>query len=469
MTAANRTAKPAGWAELYRSGHFGTMVLLTFGVWLHAADELVVSTVTPAIVAEIGGEAHVAWLTALYEVGAIVAGAGSALAAMAFGLSRALGTAALIYAIGCLVSGFAPSMEWMLAGRQIQGIGGGAMIALAFVAVHRLLPDNLAARGYALLSVVWGVSAFSGPMIGALMLEAGDWRWAFFFYAVQAFGFAFVAFAKLKGAMHPTGETPLMPWRVLLLAAGVIAIAQGGVSASLQSAIVMILLGISLIALFFVLDRQAGANSRLLPLRSCDPRSPEGAVIIMVFFLSAATTAFITYGPLLMTLVHAMEPLQTGMVLLLESVSWSIVAIAFASVSDRWQNASIAGGFLAAMAGIVLHAFSMPYGPVWMIVAGAILLGGGFGAAFAFMTRRATQLASADEKDRVASAIPTTQRLGYAIGAAYSGIVANGSGFSATGKLEAIQHSALMLFGLSLIPAVIGIAAMAKFLRLKAA
>ena len=377
MTAANKTAKPAGWAELYRSGHFGTIALLTFGVWLHAADELMVSTVTPAIVAEIGGEARIAWLIALYEVGAIVAGAASALAAMTFGLSRALGTAALIYAIGCLVSGVAPSMEWMLAGRQIQGIGGGAMIALAFVAVHRLLPDNLAARGYALLSVVWGVSAFAGPMIGALMLEAGDWRWAFFFYAVQAFGFALVAFVKLKGAMPPTGETPLMPWRVLALAAGVIAIAQAGVVAKAMDASTLLAIGVCFMGFFLWRDQRAQTNSRLLPIGAFDPRRAEGAVIILVLFLSASTAAFVTYGPLLMTQIHGLEPLQIGVVLLLESVSWSIVAIAFASVSDRWQSTSIATGFCVAVLGIAIHCVAVPYGPVWLIVLGAIFLGGG--------------------------------------------------------------------------------------------
>ena len=53
MTSA---AEPEpGWADLYRSGRFGITVLIAFGVWLHAADELMVSTITPAMLADIGG------------------------------------------------------------------------------------------------------------------------------------------------------------------------------------------------------------------------------------------------------------------------------------------------------------------------------------------------------------------------------------------------------------------------------
>ena len=41
--------RSASWTALYRSGQFGQLVLLAFSVWLHAADELMVSTVTPAV------------------------------------------------------------------------------------------------------------------------------------------------------------------------------------------------------------------------------------------------------------------------------------------------------------------------------------------------------------------------------------------------------------------------------------
>lgn len=465
MTTQAEPGTPPGWADLYRSGHFGTMLLLTFGVWLHAADELMVSTVTPAIVRDIGGEPHVAWLTALYEVGCIVAGAASALAALTFGLNRALAAAALLYGAGCFVSGLAPGMEAMLAGRSMQGLGGGAMIALAFVSIHRILPETLTARAYALLSVVWGVSAFSGPMIGAAFEEAGNWRWAFFFYGTQALAFAVVALARLGGVIAASQVRPSMPWRVLLLAAGVIAIAQAGIELNFLRSFSLVFLGIWLIGLFAWFDGRAKPDDRMLPARAFDPRQPSGAVILMVLFLSASTMGFITYGPLLMTQLHGLRPLETGSVLLLESVAWSVVAISFASLSDRWQKASIAIGFTVAILGVALQSHAMPNGPVALIVTGALMMGGGFGAAFAFMTRRAIALAAKLEKERTASAIPTMQRLGYALGAAYAGIIANASGMAYDPTQATAERAAFLIFALALIPGLAGLAAMVRFLR----
>ena len=42
----------------------------------------------------------------------------------------------------------------------------------------------------AILSVVWGVSAFGGPLYGGLAVTLLNWRWAFALFAVAAIFFA---------------------------------------------------------------------------------------------------------------------------------------------------------------------------------------------------------------------------------------------------------------------------------------
>ena len=70
-------ARKGAWGELWQSGGSAASSLCV-GVWLHAADSLVTPTAVPAIVADIGGVAYVAWTIALYQIGAIVAGAATA-------------------------------------------------------------------------------------------------------------------------------------------------------------------------------------------------------------------------------------------------------------------------------------------------------------------------------------------------------------------------------------------------------
>ena len=470
--------RSASWTALYRSGQFGQLVLLAFSVWLHAADELMVSTVTPAMTGEIGGERFVAWLTALYEIGSIVAGASCALFVLRTGLRRTMGAAALIYMTGCLVSGLAPTMEPMLAGRLIQGLGGGAMIATTFIAIHRIMPEHLTARGYAVISMVWGVSAFSGPLVGAIFAESGWWRGAFFLFAAMAAGFSALALTRLRDSRsHETGDASgtvnesgrglaSLGLRIGLLATGVVAIAASGIEVEAPRTSVLAGFGLLLLALFLHLDGKAG-NRRLMPHRPWSLASPQGAVMVLVLFISAATAALITYGPLLLTRLHALNAVEIGFILLLESVGWSTVAIALSGVPRRMEPTMIAGGFAIsalAMAGFV-HA--VVAGPIWLIGVLAYVMGGGFGAAWAFMTRRATSLAPVGEKERIASAIPTVQRLGYALGAAYVGVIANGAGFADDASAQVAARTSYWVFGLSLIPATIGLVAALRFVSFR--
>ena len=109
-SAIEAQGKVPGWGALLASRDIGRITVLSFGVWLHAADELMVSTITPAMIGDIGGTAFVAWLIALYEIGSIVAGALAAFAVLRLGLRTALACAGLIYLAGCLIDAVAPDM-----------------------------------------------------------------------------------------------------------------------------------------------------------------------------------------------------------------------------------------------------------------------------------------------------------------------------------------------------------------------
>jgi hypothetical protein len=74
-------------------------------------------------------------------------------------------------------------------------------------------------------------------------------------------------------------------------------------------------------------------------------------------------------------------------------------------------------------------------------------------------------LAVAEEKDRLASAIPTVQRLGYAVGAAYIGIVANAAGFADHIGAETARAVGFWIFAGSLPLAGLGLAAAWAFTR----
>lgn len=420
----------ATWKDLMVGGHLPVFLVLCLGIWLHAADSLLVATVMPSAVGEIGGVPYISWTIALYQLGSIVAGAATGLAAVRFGLRNAMVLAAFIYAIGCVASALAPDMAVMLIGRGLQGIGGGFLLALAYVAISQLFPAGLMPRLMAIMSGVWGASALCGPLIGGFFASIGLWRLSFWAFAVQAVLLALAVVLLLRRARAATAETPpRVPYRrMLVLAAGIMAIALAGAEVSLVGSTLFCLGGVLLLALLFRLDRSH--ENSLFPSQQLDPRHTVGAGMVMILACGIASMSFVTYGPLLMEVLFGADPLTAGYMVAVESVAWTVAALLIAGARPGSEALIIRGGSVLITVGVIGFAVTMPDGPLWALIPWAILQGAGFGFAWGFIARRVVAAADSAERGKASAALPTTQLIGFAIGAAASGIVANAAGFA---------------------------------------
>lgn len=457
-----------GWGDLLRSGSFARLALICTGVWLHAADALMVATLIPSILADIGGAALVAWTIALYEIGSIAAGAASALLSLRYGLQRVMTLAALLYGAGCIVSALASDMPMMLLGRLFQGLGGGGLMALAFVAINRLFPREHMPRVMAVLSILWGASAFSGPLVGGVFAELGIWRGGFWFFAVQAFALSVWIFFGLRdqasGEENHEGRIPIV--RLLVLTSGVLAIAVAGIEVSLIWSPLLVLAGLAILAMFLRMDSRRHAN-RLLPLRPLDPRHGVGAALLMLFCFTASTIAISAYGPVLMIILFDTSALVAGYILALSAISWTVAAVVTSGAPERRDRWLIMTGMTVLTVSIVGFLYAIPNGPLPLIAVVAVLEGAGFGMAWTFILRRATAIAADEDKDRIASAMPTIQRLGYAVGAAYVGIIANAAGFSDDTAPEVARSVGFWIFAGTLPLAALGLVSAWAFIRVE--
>ena len=465
-TAEPEPGEYVSWREFLGSGYSASLALVCLAVWLHAADSLIVATMLPSIVGDIGGAAFVGWTVAIYEIGSIVAGAASALLAMRHGLRRPMSLAALLFGLGCAVSAAAGSMPILLAGRLLQGAGGGALIALAMIAAITIFPRRYVPRAVASVSTFWGASAFLGPLIGGLFVEYGNWRAGFWFFAAMAALLAlWLAISPAAGAAVTNVVTKAFPLRrLMLLSTAVILIAAGGIDVDLFGTTLLVAAGLACLVVFLWLDN-AAVDNRMLPLGAVDPRSPTGSALLMFLAFSIGTIAITAFGPLLMTIIHGTSALVAGYVVACSSIGWSVAAVMFSGSPERLDRHLIAIGMGIVTLSIVGFVFSVPNGPVWLIAVCATLEGAGFGMAWSFMLRRMTALAPQSEHERISAALPTIQRLGYALGASYVGIVANASGFLAMNSSADGANVARILFLACLPFAAIGFVAMIGLVR----
>lgn len=454
------------WREFLRSRYAPSLVLVCLAVWLHAADSLIIATMLPSIVAEIGGAGLVGWSVSLYEIASVVAGAASALLTLRYGLRSPMSLAAALFAFGCTLSAIAPSMPVVLLGRVFQGLGGGGLVAMAFVAVGVIFPRRYTARALAVVSTFWGLSAFLGPLLGGLFVEYAHWRWGFACFAAMAFTLAvWIAWRPEQNMPQQAQSHSGFPWRRLgLLCIAVLMASYASVEVSLLQTSIWAGLGLGCLIGFLKLDNRAKDN-RLLPLQAFSIGTPTGSALMMILSLSIATIAITAFGPLFVSAIHGASALTAGYIVACSSIGWSLAAVAVSGSPERWDRHMIGLGMLVVCASVPGFLYAVPNGPLWLVAVFALLEGAGFGMAWTFILRRTTALAEASEVQRISGAIPTVQRLGFALGAAIMGIVANAAGFDSQPSSSKMAEVAQWVFLASVPFALWGLWAMRVLLR----
>ncbi|WP_200950910.1 multidrug effflux MFS transporter [Rhizobium sp. Root1220] len=85
-----------------------------------------------------------------------------------------------IYMIGSLLAAFAPGIEWLLAGRLIQGIGASVGITVARAIVRDQFTGSEASRIMNLIGIMIAIGPAIAPTAGGLALAAFGWQSVFF-------------------------------------------------------------------------------------------------------------------------------------------------------------------------------------------------------------------------------------------------------------------------------------------------
>ena len=83
-------------------------------------------------------------------------------------------SALVIFSIGSLIAGFAPSMEVLIGARVVQGLGVGGLTALVQVVIASMVTPRERGRYSGYIGAVFAVATVSGPLIGGLIVDTPD-------------------------------------------------------------------------------------------------------------------------------------------------------------------------------------------------------------------------------------------------------------------------------------------------------
>lgn len=121
----------------------------------------------------------------------------------------------LLFLIGSLASMLAYSIEALLLGRLLQGIGAAVGITTSRALIRDLFRGQQAARIMNMIGIILAVAPVLSPTLGGLLLVAGDWRWIFVLMVIYAIFVLVIVWLTMRETVERDLSllAPLVLWR----------------------------------------------------------------------------------------------------------------------------------------------------------------------------------------------------------------------------------------------------------------
>lgn len=138
----------------------------------------------PALTTELGAATSTAQLTVTaclvgLALGQLIAGPLSD----RYGRRGVLLVGVVAYVVTSLLCAASPSVEMLVTARLVQGLAGGVGIVIAQAAGRDVFSGGRLLRFYGQLTVIGGLAAIVGPLLGGVLTAVTDWRGLFVFLA----------------------------------------------------------------------------------------------------------------------------------------------------------------------------------------------------------------------------------------------------------------------------------------------
>ncbi len=119
------------------------------------------------------------WVITAYQTALLMALLPCAALGESLGYRRVFTAGVALFVAASVLCALSPSLQWLVAARLLQGLGGAAVLALGVALIRFAVPPQQlsAAIGWNALAVA--LSSAAGPAIGAAILSGASWHWLF--------------------------------------------------------------------------------------------------------------------------------------------------------------------------------------------------------------------------------------------------------------------------------------------------
>jgi MFS family permease len=301
------------------------LVILALGcvTFMTAFEGSAVSPALPIITHDLQGSSFI-WVGSAYMLASTACIPLSGGLAFIFGrMPTMLGCLALLIA-GSAICGASTSMDMMIVGRVVQGMGGGGAASTAAIVISDLVPLRQRGIYNGYVGIAWALSTAIGPIVGGALAQADAWRWIFYLnipFCVMAAALIAICLRVPNSPGTFGSKLKRMDWIGITLVmasstAVVIALTWGGAEYAWSSAPVLapLIVGLAGLALFLLYEARY-AKHPLVPFALMSSRTGlSGYLQTMTFPI--VSLAIIYYIPVYYQACKGTSPTRSGVYML---------------------------------------------------------------------------------------------------------------------------------------------------------
>lgn len=343
--------------------------VLAVALFMQILDATILNTSLPQMAQALGeSPLKMQWAVISYALTLAIFIPISGFLADKYGTRRVFLAAIIIFCVGSLLCAASPTLDFLIASRVVQGIGGAMMTPVARLILVKSYPRNqlLTVMNFAVIPAL--IAPLVGPLLGGYIVQYASWHWIFLINVPMGIA-GFIMAKKLVPALYE--DTKRLDWTGFLLFAAAACGMTLAVELGSQTEGAITGLGLALIAALLLSGYVWHAKHRLAPL------FPLTLFHIRTFRIGITGNLFTRLGisavpfllPLLLQVVFEYSPSQAG---------WLLAPIAVGAIGVKpfvskliqrfsYRKVLVANTFLLGVLIIMLAQFNDASQWLWFI------------------------------------------------------------------------------------------------------
>ena len=430
MSPANKTdIAQAAAGPVTRAQFVNLFIAVLLPMFLAAVDQTLLATATPSIAGSLGGLRDSSWIMVAYLLSAAVIVPLYGRLGDSRGKRNMILCALAVFTVGSLVCSAAQTMPQLIAGRVIQGLGGGGLMMLSHALIGELVPpvERIKYQGY--FAMMFAAASIGGPVIGGLVVSHVSWRWLFLVNLPLAAFAAWRLYRLPAGERHPPAHAGTDVPGQLLFAVGTLAtlfwLTSGGHRFAWLSPVSTSIFTVAVISLALLFWHERRHQAPFLPVELLRDATIRLSAILVVLF-AACMFAIIFFLPIYLQLGHSVSAQASGLLLLPVTAGQVVAAIISTRVLRRTGEPHFIPVIGMSLTSCALLLLGLAPPSVTLIIALGFLAGLGLGTVMPVNQVVVQTVAGRTNLSAVSATVSLSRSTGGAAGAALFGALVFG-------------------------------------------